>query len=1250
MKLNFPKISGRIISRTLLGLLLITGLLLWFAGSDSALQWSAKQTELLSNGKLTLHNVHGSLYGPLHIEALSYQTEEMRFELKEIKLDWSPRSLLKRHIQISKLSVQELKVIQISPATEPVKLPASLQFPYSLSAPENSLKRLVLIDGASEVTLNDIRFGVIKSADHYQLNLHSFDTGIGRAEAEVLLGDTLPFSITAHATLQQTEGWLLDAVADVTGSLEQLLLKAQVNALDGKANINATLKPFEKSPLVAAHITADGINPARLRKDLPEAALGAAISVQGLPDGELKGSVKLHNNLPGLWDQSRLPLREMSLQFSGMPDQLALQAIHLDMDKAGEFNGNGEIKNGQLQLALNTRGINPHELHSKIRQMQLAGKVRLQATPLGQQLSATLHDPHFKLQVSGHHQKNEIQLDAATLQSASGNLTLHGKLALDQDMPYQLSGKLQKINPADFGDFPEASVNSTFSAAGKLAGDAQAALKFSLTDSHYNQQPLSGRGKINVSATHIRDSDISLRLGNNRLEIKGDLGNTHDSLKLDINAPKLAELDPELGGQLVASAILGGQFSAPTGNVDIQAANFSWHKHFYIDSLNVKGQMDKGPDGPLSMDANLHGFVTPQLSVASAGLNARGTRLQHTLKFIAKNPDFEVNSRISGGFNQGSAWSGVLEELSGHARQKFALKSAVKLEFASQHFMLGQAIFNYGDGSLVLHEIAYQAGNFSSSGELNKLSLSGLQKLTEQTADLKTDLVISGKWNVEIAEEIKGQIAIWRDSGDISLPTRPQTTLGLSRLSLNITAEKNKLQGRLQADGSKLGSLKADAQVMLSRRKDNWGIAANAPINANANLAVDSLAWIAPLLNREDALAFDGSIKAEIHADGTVAQPRLAGEVTGERFMVGLKNQGLLLTDGSFHVQLRDQELLLDQLNLRGGDGSLSGQGKLTLEGETPVMHLALKADKLEIFSRPDRLLILSGTADLSSSGNKVQIESTLKADQGLIELPEDNELTISDDVTVTGKYDDTEKKGMPYVTSFNLDLDLGEHFYLKGKGLDAQLGGTLNLTSKNGALPTSRGSIRVIKGAYTAYGNRLVVERGILTFQGPLDNPGLNILAMRKNQTVEAGVAVTGTAQSPRVKLVSNPNVPDSEKLSWLVLGYGLENSSGKDFNALNMAAGTLLAAGESITLQQKIAHATGFEDVSLRGSGELQGAVLSLGKRISSRAYINYEQGLTSASSLIKINYTLTKRLSVQAQAGTTPAMDLFYTFSFD
>ncbi|MBU1666514.1 MAG: translocation/assembly module TamB domain-containing protein, partial [Gammaproteobacteria bacterium] len=476
--------------------------------------------------------------------------------------------------------------------------------------------------------------------------------------------------------------------------------------------------------------------------------------------------------------------------------------------------------------------------------------------------------------------------------------------------------------------------------------------------------------------------------------------------------------------------------------------------------------------------------------------------------------------------------------------------------------------------------------------------------------------------------------------------------LGLQRLNLLVEASNSRLHGSLNADGSTMGHLRASGETRLTRRDAAWGIAADTPFQASADLALQSLAWAAPYLDKSGATDFDGSLTAKIQGNGTLAEPRLSGTITGENFRLAQPDQGLDLKDGRFQAELSQDTLLLKSLSLRAGDGLLSGQGKLGLRGGQPDLQLALKADKLQVISRPDRLLILSGDGSVTMQARKLQLRGKLKADRGLVELAKGDTPSLSDDVVVLGREPErgSATKGLPYAVELDLDLDLGDRFFLKGRGLDAQLGGALKLTGRQGLPLRANGGIRVVKGAYAAYGQRLEIERGLLNFQGPLDNPGLNILAMRKNQEVEAGVAITGSAQAPVVRLASNPTVPDSEKLSWLVLGHGISDAGSKEFDALQLAAGALLGAGESVTLQQRIAHAAGLEEVSLKGAGTLESSVLTLGKRLSSRAYLSYEQGLTGSAALVKINYTLSRRLSLRTQAGTTPAVDLFYTFSFD
>jgi translocation and assembly module TamB len=181
-----------------------------------------------------------------------------------------------------------------------------------------------------------------------------------------------------------------------------------------------------------------------------------------------------------------------------------------------------------------------------------------------------------------------------------------------------------------------------------------------------------------------------------------------------------------------------------------------------------------------------------------------------------------------------------------------------------------------------------------------------------------------------------------------------------------------------------------------------------------------------------------------------------------------------------------------------------------------------------------------------------------------------------------------------------------------------------------------------------------------VVTFNGPLDNPVLQITAWRRNQAVEAGVRITGTVQQPRVELVSEPPVDEGAKLSWLVLGHAPSDAAGADLAVLQTAATALLGRGHSVPITTRIADAVGLDEVTLRsgpaaasssGSSEVTTRVVALGKRISDRIYLTYEQGLgTTAQNLVKIDLSLTDRISVRAQTGTTSGMGVYYRYSWD
>jgi translocation and assembly module TamB len=304
----------------------------------------------------------------------------------------------------------------------------------------------------------------------------------------------------------------------------------------------------------------------------------------------------------------------------------------------------------------------------------------------------------------------------------------------------------------------------------------------------------------------------------------------------------------------------------------------------------------------------------------------------------------------------------------------------------------------------------------------------------------------------------------------------------------------------------------------------------------------------------------------------------------------------------------------------------------------------------------------VSGAGKLALAKGKVSLNGSLKADEGRYVYEFDPNATLGDDVVVKGwprrSPDTLRQSDVPL--DIDVELDLGERLTFVGRGLDSNLRGSVRV--RNGPTGfTGRGSLYTVNGTYFAYGQRLSIDPGRLIFDGPLDNPGLDIIALRRGLPVEAGVAVTGSVKVPIITLVSYPPVPDSEKLSWLVMGQSLDRSSGGDLAALQAASAALLGPN-SKPVTTSIAQSMGLDDISVRssasgartvaarGTPDATGQVVSIGKRLTDKLSVAWEQGLTVATNALRIEYALTTSLSVRAEAGTVSGLGLFYRRNFE
>jgi translocation and assembly module TamB len=182
----------------------------------------------------------------------------------------------------------------------------------------------------------------------------------------------------------------------------------------------------------------------------------------------------------------------------------------------------------------------------------------------------------------------------------------------------------------------------------------------------------------------------------------------------------------------------------------------------------------------------------------------------------------------------------------------------------------------------------------------------------------------------------------------------------------------------------------------------------------------------------------------------------------------------------------------------------------------------------------------------------------------------------------------------------------------------------------------------------YTTFGRKLAIENGFFTFNGPVANPGINILAMRRNQDVVAGVQVTGTLSAPVVKLVSEPNVSDDEKLSWLLFGHGTDQGNNLGQQSTMTTALALLGSATG----KRVANTIGLDEFTVGHSevGLTDPQVVMLSKAITERLVLGYEQGLQSANNAFKATVNLSRFWSVSAYGGTFQGIDIGYTRRFD
>ena len=1242
--------------------------LYWASRSEAVLRWGVGQIAGRLPCSLVVEGLRGSVTAPVRVERVVCENADFRFEANQVALDWSPWMLRQERLDVSRLKAQTIAFTRLRSGAKRGP-PENIGLPIAVNVDLLEIGSATFVSAGRTLTLHDIAASYRGDSEAHRLTIASLASDWGSLEGEAQLGAQapLPLSATFRIASEYLEAWPVQATLQLSGTASDLNAKVEGKAGPAAVAADLVLAPMAEDPLRSFTARSDALDLAVFDPRLPHTTLMLEIEGAGQGRTEIEGRLRALNAEPGTLDRGRLPLRQLDAGFSASVKALQLSNAVLDFGAGGGAEGSADIEPGRMALQLQVRALDLRALRSDLRSTSLAGRLDVESLPDRQRFAADLREKDLRVETRGEVMRGRVRVEHLLARSGGAQLSASGSLDLDGDKAWTARGQLRGFDPARFGDFPAARINGTVNASGILRPQWRANLQYALSSSRFRGQLLEGSGKLSLSATSVRDADAQLSLAGNRIRVRGGFGQTGDSLSFDIDAPRLAALGAAvtngdegartIEGRIRAKAIEGrirakgtvsGTRARPSLDVEAEGGALRYDG-ISVGSLNLRARLEQADDPKLELQLRAARAGRGKLMLEELAVDASGTLGTHVISVKVDSKPSRISARLDGGWHGAErGWTGVLARLEGEGDYAFKLNQPAPLELARSRATLGATSVRFEQSLITLTETRYSNGDMVAAGSVTGVRAARVLALTGSPAGVQTTLVMGGRWAFKVGKSVDGLIELARESGDVTIVADEALALGLREARMALRAEAGRLHGQFSVAGTGL-SAQGEARSVLERRGAAWGISGAAPLQVEASAKLQSVRAFAALASR--ALKVDGSLELTLSGSGTIAKPKLQGTISGDRILVENVERGVFLRDGTLRAKFGDDAIVVDQFTIKGGAGSFAAKGTLASKAGAPRIELDWTAQKLAVVQHPDLRLTVSGAGKLGLDDSRISLTGVLNADQGRVELRSNTAPTLGADVVVAGREPRVPITRRVLNSELDLMLDLGPDFLVTGRGVDLRLAGQVRLVSTPGSELEARGDINVATGTYVAYGQKLVIDKGVLRFAGAVDNPGLELRAMRRNQEVAAGVEVTGTARNPLVRLISEPEVPDPEKLSWLVLGRRVESGAEGDAQALQASAVAMAAGLGTMPLQQQLARAVGLDEISyLPATDGSEGGVVAVGKRISDKVYVSHHHSVSTATNTLRVSYQLSRYWSLRTESGTTDAVDVFFTFPFD
>lgn len=1277
------------------------------------LKWAQEWLTDADNGvsPLTVHGARGSLTNGGRIERLQWQQDGLTVEIDSMAFAWEPSlwlgMLLERNLTIERWVARRIHVRDERPAKphdDSPRPPERLTLPWfhTVSLP-------VQVDAlayAGPTTLESGRFvahyryETENDAPTHRLKVDELAWADGqyRIEAGLLAVQPLTLQVDLEATIDTPEAadvpaQTLAVRAAIHGHLgsEEALLQAQADVRPDTASrgvdwnpelrLQARLRPWADMPLDHADLHLQDINIAQFWPQGPTTRLDGNWHATHLEPAasdawrwRLQG--RLHNRSARPWNEGGLPLDRLDTHLELQPDRGQVHTLRWALG-ASRLEGQGQARwlpgsssqpwterLVESQGRLSVQGLEPQTLWST-----------LPTTRIDAQAQATLAGGHTRWSLDLKPQPTGRPNTAAPLPTVQAEGAWSGqRLQIDTLLANWLGSRLQAQTTVFMGSNLSVQGQGRWEAPGlELQGNG--AWPWAGRPIQVNVELRDAERFQQWSQRAVQALDAWLPAGQAAARAQG-LWQTRwqGQARLDLNATGPADHSPWPG---------------------------EWRMLANVPRLTVERTSDNGTDIPtvtlkqaqFNLEGSANRWAAALRGTATLGSPQEAWTLATTVRLSGEGLE-ESAHRLRGETMSLEAWHpsaplGIRLTLAqpldirvtpeGHAMASAGAFSLQPLSWSERPTppMAEQP------AHIEWSRLEWTQGRLETEGRAGPVALSWVNAWLSDathpegplaTAGFAGDLMLESHWDLSLPltaatpEPARAQVR-WRHlSGDLTYlygsgTDVQRTPVGLESLQADATLQGNNVLVQAQLQTRRFGRVHGQLTTRLeppAPSGEGWIWPEDAPVEGQLQARLTQMAPFSAFAPPGWRIEGEGQVDARIL--GTRAQPDWQGQIELRQLTVRSALDGIEFSDGQLLARLNGDQMTIERLQLRGAGGTdgglLTGQGRASwnrvLDGTPrPEMTLTLQAQTLRLLARADRRLTLSGRIDSRLTDGLLDLTGRLDVDQALFLLPDETTPSLGRDVVIRGSTIPAPLSArLPFRLRLRSEVNLGERFEVRGLGLQTMLQGRLLVEAQPGQLtPILTGEVRTVRGSYRAYGQRLQIEQGLVRFNGPYDNPSLDILALRPHPTQKVGVEIGGTAQSPRVRLYADPDLPDSEKLAWLVLGRPA-SGAGAEAAVLQQAALALLSGG---TDDGSLAQRLGLDDLSFQGEavnpdGTTTAAALTLGKRLSEQLYVSYSRSVAGAVGTVAVFLDLSRHLTLRAQAGDDNAIDLIFTHTFD